>query len=349
MLYKNVHGGDIYSKNNIKYIDFSANINPLGIPENVKHAFIESIDSCIYYPDIFCRKLRKAISKYEDVEYNYIVCSNGAADLIYRICYSLNPKKALLLSPTFSEYESALKNVNCDINYYNLYEKNNFEIKENIVNYISKADIVFICNPNNPTGRITEKNIILKILDEALKYNAVVVIDECFNDFVDNNINYTLKDNISKYENLIIIKAFTKIFALPGIRLGYCLTSNMKILEGLYHAGPPWSVSCVAQNCGIACLENSEYIEKTKELIRNERIFLKEELKKIGFKVFEPFANYIFFKSSFHINLKDKLDEKGILVRSCENYRGLDKTFYRIAVKKRNENEILLSFLKDIL
>lgn len=344
---KNVHGGDIYFDIKTKWIDFSANINPLGIPPNLRNTFIKSFDFSSCYPDPFCRELTKSISLYEKVLKENIFCGNGAADLIYRICYGLKPKKALILAPTFLEYELALKSVGSNIKYYYLKEENEFNVLDNIIEYIKDIDIIFICNPNNPTGAVINKELMLKIINEAKINNIFIVVDECFNDFLDEKEKYTVKESIFYYDKLIILKAFTKIFAMAGIRIGYCMFNNINLKEILYNSYQPWGVSVTAQMCATEALKEKQYLKKTMEIIKEERQYLYNGIVSLGFKVFKPSANYIMFKTNFEII--DKLKENHILIRDCRNYINLTKGFYRIAVKERKENEILLNVLKGIL
>ena len=344
------HGGDIYKyqiKNKEEIIDFSANINPLGICEGVRAALHEAIYMVHNYPDPNHRKLKQAISEYEDVSKEQIVCGNGAADIIFRLVYSRKPKKALLLAPTFSEYEEALKSIDCEIIYYRLKEENEFEFKENIVKIIDKTfDMVWICNPNNPTGKVASSSILQSILDECEKKDILLVIDECFNDFLDNPEEYSLKNKIDS-PNLLILKAFTKMYAIPGVRLGYAM-SDPNIIKQIEKTGQAWSVSGIAQHVGCAAVKETAYVQKTRSVIKKERIYLEEELRSIGFKVYSSKANYILFKSYHKIDLMKKLQDYNILIRSCENYNELDETYYRIAVRTEKENKILIDTLKQI-
>ena len=343
-----IHGGDIYSFNK-NIIDFSANINPLGMPLSVKKAIIDNIENYKAYPDPLCRSLRKALAKKEKTSMENILCGNGAADIIFKIALGIKPKKALILSPTFSEYEEALKLVNCKINYYKLKEENNFFIKDNILNYLNEEiDIIFLCNPNNPTGILLEKEKVLKILKRCKEKNIIMVIDECFMDFIYDEENYSISSYINNFKNLIILKAFTKIYAMAGIRLGYMLSSNEEIINKISSIGQPWSVSSVAAFSGEAALKEEEFVNKTKLYIKENREFLKKELENLGFKVFNSKANYIFFKSNI-LNLKEYLKEKGVLIRSCNNYIALNKDYYRIAVKSKEDNKILIKCLKELI
>lgn len=349
------HGADIYTASKqlgidaYTIIDFSSNINPLGIPESVKAAAIDSIKYSNRYPDINSRELIHSISKYENVPEDRIFVSNGAAEAIYRIAVYLKPKNGLVTAPTFSEYEQAIKTVGANLRYFNLYEKNEFKITEEILKYIDEeTDIVFICNPNNPTGQITEKEMLKKIILSCKKAGIVAVIDECFMDFVENNDRYSVMDMLDKYDNLIVLKAFTKIFAIPGIRLGYCISSNTDIIEGLKFSGPPWNVSTIAQSAGVAAAKEKEFVEKSILYIKNQRNYLIDEMNKLSIKTYDSFANYIFLKIE-NINFKEEMLRKGILIRSCSNYKNLSEKYYRIAVKTEAENQLFIDKLKDIM
>lgn len=350
------HGADIYTaskENNIdenEIIDFSSNINPFGLPNGVKQAIIDSLNYAHRYPDVNCRELTKAIALHENIACDNIYCSNGAIESIFRLVNFLKPQHALVIAPTFSEYEQALKTVNCKIEYYYLKEEDNFIIHDDIINYIKyKTDIVFICNPNNPTGQITNNKTMKKILEHCKITNTIVMIDECFMDFVKNSNLYTFKNKFCDYDNLIILKAFTKLYAMAGIRLGYCISSNKELIEGIKITGAVWNVSTIAQTAGVFALKEKEYVHNSLKYIDEQKVYLVKELQYLGFKVFEPYANYIFLKSDFNIDLKAQLIKYNILIRSCNNYIGLNDNFYRIAVKKKHENEKLIKSIKEIL
>ncbi len=350
------HGADIYGASEIfgidedEIIDFSSNINPFGIPDNVQEAIIRSIKYSNRYPDINSRELIKGLSNYEKVPESWIFCSNGAAEAIFRIALCIIPQNAILISPTFSEYEQALKTVGTDIKYFKLEEENGFKLTDKIIDDIKiDTDIVFICNPNNPTGQITDKTLLEKVISHCKLMNTTIVIDECFMDFVENKEKYSTIDLMERYDNLIVLKAFTKIYAIPGIRLGYCMSSNTNIISCLKRSGPPWNVSTIAQAAGVASLEEKEYVAKSVQYVKKQRQYLMNEMKKLNIKLYEAHANYIFFKLIEKIDLYNELLKKGILIRSCSNYRNLDDSYYRIAVKSEYENKILIENLKEII
>lgn len=346
------HGGDIYSfmdEKNEKPIDFSANVNPLGLPKGVKKVLRRSINQFAAYPDVNCTKLKKALSEFEKVSQDYISFGNGAADIIYRLVYALKPQKALLLAPTFAEYELALKNVDCKINYYELFSEDSFQVKEDLLNEIEDIDMLFICNPNNPTGMITDIELLKKIAEKSRRTGCLLVIDECFIDFLECSNDYTFKHYLKDYENVLILKAFTKIFAMAGLRLGYCLSSNKELLKRINSANQPWSVSVPAQLAGTEVLKDKKYIRETINKIAKERLYLTKELQNLGFNVFKSHTNFILIKTTKKMDLHSELYKKGILIRKCENFKRLDDSYYRIAIKNHSHNAKLIIVLKEIL
>lgn len=350
---KLTHGGDIYSYGSLpdsnRVLDFSANINPLGLPEGVKQAFIESREYSSNYPDPLCRELVKQTALHENVPEAYIFCGNGAADIIYRIAAAIKPRNTLVTAPAFSEYEEAVGTVNSEVRYYRLKRENGFNIDKGMIDYVtSDTDLVFLCNPNNPTGGLLDKKTVLTLAHKCKENDCVLVVDECFIDFLENIQEFSIVDSLGTYDNVIVLKAFTKIYAMAGLRLGYAVCSNKDLLERLSSAGQPWSVSVPAQRCGIAALRETDYLNKTRLLIRQNREYLMKSLRKLDFEVFDSRANYILFRSENN-SLKKELEKYGILIRSCDNYVGLDNTYFRIAVKSQEDNEYLVACLEKIV
>lgn len=342
------HGGDIYTYENV--LDFSANINPLGTPAAVIEAACSGVRASANYPDPLCRELITAIAGQEQVKKEQIICGNGAADLIFALCVALKPKKALLIAPSFYEYEQALRAVDCEIRYHYLKEEDGFHLREDYLNALTDdIDIAFLCNPNNPTGILTEKPFLLRILERCRENDIFFVADECFNDFLQEPERNTLKDQLEKYDHFLILKAFTKIYAMAGLRLGFALTANEALLTKMNRCSQPWSVSIPAQKAGIAALKEKEYIRSTLQLIKKERAYLLDAMKAMkeaGFKVYDSAANYIFFQGP--PSLYEECLKKQIMIRDCSNYEGLRKGFYRIVVKQHNENRKLIETLKEL-
>ena len=342
---KHEHGGNVYRYQNC--IDFSANCNPLGTPDAVRQAVIQSLDHVSDYPQPGCESLRTAIAAYEKMEAEDIICGNGAAELIFSLCRALKPGRALVPAPTFAEYEQALESVGCVTGYYMLQEKEDFQLSEAFLEALQpELDLVFLCNPNNPTGILTERELLLQILNRCREYGIFLVVDECFLDFVREPEAYTLKAWLSEYPNLFLLKAFTKRYAMAGIRLGYGLCKNHGLLCRMEQMTQPWNVSGMAQAAGIAALQEEAYVEAGRQLIFCEKEFLVNQMKNLGFKVYPSQANYLFFRGPEQ--LFENCLGQGILIRDCSNYPGLEKGYFRIAVKQREENEKLIEAFQKI-
>lgn len=334
------HGGSAFGCD-ILY-DFSANLNPLGMPENVKEKLLQNIDEWEKYPDHFCRKLTKKLSEKLNLPAEKIVCGNGAADLIYRIIRTVKPKTALIASPCFSEYEKALCGIDCNVKYFILKENENFVILDNFLNSLSEdVEMLILCSPNNPTGRIIQRNLLQKICEKCAENNTIFLCDECFLDFVENGEDFSACNFLNK--TTVVLNAFTKIYAMAGLRLGYAAFGDKKLARNVENCGQFWSVSVPAQTAGIAALDNENYISETRNYVKIEREFLEKNLTEIGIKVFPSDANFLLLKSE--IPLYDALLRERILIRSCENFKGLGDNFFRIAVRTHDENIALVNAL----
>lgn len=342
---KQIHGGDIYQYENI--LDFSANINPFGTPEGVREAVRNSVDSVKHYPDIFCRELREKIGKAEGVGKENVICGNGAADLIYRLVFAKKPKTALVLAPGFAEYEQALRAHGTEVRYYYL-NKEDFRLKESFLDTLTEdLTMLCICSPNNPTGTTIEPKLLERIRIKCKEKGIFLLMDECFNDFLEEPEQYSLKEKAKSDTNVFLLKAFTKMYGMAGIRLGYGICADRALLEQMYEAGPPWNVSTVAQHAGIAALEDTEYPKRTRAYIKEQREYLYQELSALGIHYWKTEANYIFFQA--FEGLKEAMIDEGILIRDCSNYPGLAKGYYRIAVKTKEENQKLVQALKQVM
>lgn len=345
MLYnsENPHGGDIYSRE--ISLDFSANINMFGTPKGVIDAIEAALPEICRYPDPHCGKLVSAISEFEKVPPNHILCGNGAAELIYSFCNAIKPSVAAEIAPTFSEYSLALGQTNSVVKRFLTNSENDFEVTEEFINFLSseKPDAVFLCNPNNPTGRIIPSRILENVLEFCSENQIRLFADECFMDLSDGKtslVSYT-----ANHKMLCVLKAFTKSYGLAGVRLGYCISSDAELFEKMSKTVQPWNVSSVAQYAGIAALEEREFLAKTKAVIKKEREYLALELEKLGFRVCKSEVNFLLFKG--YRRLDDYLEKMGISIRNCANFNGLSDEWYRIAVRTHKENEILISAIKN--
>lgn len=349
------HGGDVYR--NPDSLDFSINLNPLGMPEMVKAALKQGVDGWERYPDPVCEELRKAIGSYYEISSDFLICGNGAAELIYLAVQVLKPKKAIVFSPSFSEYGQALKSFQCEIISFFLEKEEGFlPDMERLCRMIEEEseghiDMVFLCNPNNPTGIFVDKKQVKILADVCKNAGTFLMIDECFCDFLEEPDKVSMMEYVREYSNIMILKAFTKTYSMAGLRLGYGVSSDKILLEKIQKMRQPWSVSIPAQEAGIAALKtDGDYLRKTRELLKSERIYLKEGLNQLGFQVFDSQANFLLFydKRARERNLWNLCLEKGLLIRNCDNFHGLGQGYYRICLRNRKENERLLQVISEI-
>lgn len=346
MLYrtKNPHGGDIYEENIV--LDFSSNTNPYGTPKGVLEAMNRAMAGVQHYPDPYCRELVRAVAAFENVPREYILCGNGAAELIYAYCRAIGARCAAEPAPTFSEYALGLGLAGCQIDYYTLRQENQFDLDDGFLEFLAgrMPEAVFLCNPNNPTGRLIPSGLAERILHFCHRNQIRLFVDECFLDLADGGIS--MKKFLGDYPELFILKAFTKSYGMAGVRLGYCLTSDGSLLEKMSRMTQPWNVSVLAQAAGVAALKDPSLLMKAKALIPSERRYLQSELEETGFRVCGSQANYLLFYGP--PGLDTKLKRYGIAIRNCDNYKGLGPGWYRIAVRLHEENERLIDAVRQL-
>ena len=340
------HGGDVY-KNPVT-LDFSANVNPYGTPEKVKAAIRRSADAVFCYPDPYCTALREKLSALHGVNADAILCGSGAAELIFSFAAALRPKTALLPVPSFSEYETAFFAAGTEPIFHPLLRENGFTLTNDILDAITpETDVLMLCSPNNPTGRSIDKELLLSILDRCRKTQTWLFLDECFQDLCDADKAFSLIGQLKDGDRALVLRAFTKTYGMAGVRLGYAISKNRDLLFGMSEAVQPWNVSTVAQAAGLAALDCPDWAEKARALFQTEKVYLLKELKALGVSVLPGDANYLLLSGV--PMLYDGLLKKGILVRDCENYRGLQKGDVRIAVRTHAENAVLIAAISEVL
>ena len=348
---KLVHGGDwagYRAEFGCDALDFSANVSPLGLPAGVAAAITNALPTADRYPDPLCRELRAALAGAEGVPADWILCGNGAADLIFRLALAVRPRRALLPAPTFAEYETALQTVGCAVQRVFLREENEFAVTEEFIDAVTpETDIVFLCQPNNPTGQVTPPALVERLVRRCAECSAVLVVDECFLDFLPDRDALTAKQLLRDAPQLIILKAFTKLYAMAGVRLGYALCGDATLLEKMRGAGQPWAVSSLAQAAGLAALQETAYAGAVRALIAEQRPRMAAGLRALGLRVMDGQANYLLFRAT--PDFGEKLRRRGAVVRSCANYPGLDAAWYRTAVRTAEENTRLLQIMGEIL
>lgn len=348
------HGGDFW--NHPDFIDFSANINFLGAPLSVVQAAKSALDGICHYPQPDCIRLRQAVAELEHVKAEQILCGNGAAEIIFTLVLACKPKKALLVVPTFQEYEHALRSVDCEIVYEYLSAERGFLLQGLPAMLDHSIDIMFLCNPNNPTGMMMDREMMERLLQRCEQTDTLFVVDECFLDFVasEEETSQSMKLFMNQSRRLFVIKAFTKTFGIPGLRLGYGLSGNTKLLQKMQAVVQPWNVSILAQEAGIAAAGERRFLTKTRDAVEEEKRFLLEQLSLFSSQeksrffvdIYGSAANFIFFRSI--PELSQMLKDDKILIRDCSNFPGLTQGWYRIAVRSREENRQLIDALHQI-
>jgi L-threonine-O-3-phosphate decarboxylase len=333
-------------------LDFSSSVNPLGPSKKAFEAAKKAFSQIAAYPDSNSNELRQVIaSHFGSINKDNVVVGNGSTELMYLFAETFLKKgeTALIPAPSFGEYESAVRKTGEIPKFVKLGRSFNVEAAT-FEKEISGTKIIFLCNPNNPTSILIPKETLTDIIERALEHDSLVFLDEDFLEFVEEEKTLTRIGKINTYPNLFILRSFTKIFGLTGLRVGYGI-ANEEIINVLSCAKIPWNVNCLAQAAAVAALKDEEHLHVTRELIKKEKAWLHAELGKFdSFKFSAPDANFFFIdihKSGLTASeLKSKLLKQGILIRDCTSFRGLDEFYVRIAVKTRVENEQLIGALK---
>lgn len=381
------HGGDIYGDAAVE-LDFSVNTNRLGMPQAVRDAVIASAAAWEQYPDALCRKLRRAAAAFYEADgtpipEDWLVFGNGASDILYAVVSAIRPKQAILLAPGFSEYEQALRMCGCEIRWLHLKEENGFSLEsareelyamlfdgsgdaskiDSIPTLSSKREnvwekILILGNPNNPTGRAISATEMERLAEVCRETHTWLMLDECFQWFLDTRRECSFVGNLLNGvgDHVILLNALTKICSMAGLRLGYGIIPNAGLRERLEKFRQPWSVSAPAQAGGVAAFavlaDHSEgnLLEWTVKSLQTERPRLAEKLEELGFIVYPSQTNYLLFRSPDEdsCDYKQGCLEHGILIRACENFEGLNRHYYRVAVRNRGENERLINILKEV-
>lgn len=345
------HGGNIYRASletgipERKIRDFSASINPLGVPESVVSAIKKEIRGLPNYPETNAEPLALHLSESLGVNRESIICGNGSTELIYLTARTLSPGRVLIPAPTFSEYERACRIGNAGIRRLPLKKENNFDIvADRFIRAMKGCDMAFLCNPNNPTGRLVGRTEVLKIAAAAERLKCYLIVDEAFIDFCPGE---SVVDSVASGSRLIVLRSLTKFYALSGLRIGYgvfpmalaCLIRGQK---------EPWTVNSLAQRAGIAALHDKDYKKEALRAMSREKRFFEKSLRDMGMKFTPSSANYYLLEIANAKEAAAVLRRKGLLVRDCSNFAGLDGGFIRVAVKSREDNTALLKELSSL-
>lgn len=330
---ENRHGGDVY-RNRVE-LDFSVNINPLGVPEGVQQALKDALEDVTRYPDAQAAAARQAVAALEGVRAEEVVLGNGASELFLAIVHALAPKKVAIPVPSFFGYEHAARASGGEVQYLT-----------DLARLEEDTELLFLANPNNPTGAEMEREQLRRLLEFCREKGIYVVLDECFMDFCEED--GSMLPEREEFPNLMILRAFTKIFAIPGVRLGYLIGGTAALRQKIEAHLPEWNLSCFAQRAAVACGARGDFRRESARYVGQARRALREQLEALGLEVLgESRANFLLLRSEQE--LYAPLLEKGILIRDCRNFRGLGAGYYRLAVKTPEENRRLVEALTDIL
>ncbi|RLB01119.1 MAG: threonine-phosphate decarboxylase [Deltaproteobacteria bacterium] len=352
---KGFHGGNIYEaakktrKDPSEIIDFSASINPLAPPPGLEQNLLQKLPLAKSYPDISTSEIVNLLAETHNCSTHQIIVSNGSTEIIYLLPHALGIRSAIIVSPSFSEYENALSLARSSVVLAQAPEANGFQPDKDFLSFYleqMRVDAVILSNPNSPAGVLLDPETLNRILFMSKSMGALVVLDEVFIDFYENN---SFKNLINHHRNLLIIRSLTKFYGLAGFRLGYALAPPM-IISALRKHQPPWSVNTLAQYAGIYCLKQNDFKEKTLKFIENERQRLTEKIEKMdGFSVLPSDTNFLLIKLSSELppasHLQEFLLNRGLLIRDCSSFPGLGSHFFRICIRKPDENDQLVTYL----
>lgn len=353
---RDIHGGDIWLASRSSgsdpcgILDFSASINPLGLPASVEKALKRSIRTVVPYPDPASTELTEALSAFHAVGADEVVPANGSNEIISILPRIAGKGPALIVEPAFSEYRKALELNGFNVKSHVLKAGAGFRLHaEGIKKAIEGSSVVYIANPSNPAGVLTPVETILDIIHHAKKNGALAVIDEAFADFTGESV---IPEAI-KAPNAIVLRSMTKFYSMAGLRLGYAI-GHKDIIRRLSELIPAWSVNTLATVAGVAALNDAAFRKKTFQWFLAERHFLFRKLSAIdGIEAFEPSANYIMARLGSGLDSRKLrealLEREGILIRELSAFRGLGPEYFRVAVLGREANRKLLSALRRYL
>lgn len=345
------HGGNIYKYQ--KAADFSANINFCGMPESVRQAALRGVEESLHYPEPESSSLRKILADREGVSEDMIFCGNGAAEVLFLLMQALRPRHAVLVQPCFFEYEQALTAADCEITHVYLREEEQFQVSNLITAVPPQTDLIVLGNPNNPTGQIIEKEVLKEIWMYCQIHDIWLVLDESFSDFLtEEDAKKTESGIFMDGQKIFVVKSFTKMYAMPGLRFGYGICKEKAVLDAMMCRTQPWNVSRPAQEAAKAAAQECEFAKKTAGMTRQNREWMMIQLQAAGYQVIPSCTNYLLFSGP--AGLVEYAVEHGYLIRDCSNFRGLErqmgqKQYYRICIRSQEENEGLLNVLQSFM
>lgn len=351
----NFHGGDIYSYQN-EVIDFSSNINPLGVPDSFKKVLRERINDFTYYPDLKYRELRSVLAEYLNFDNpRLLIPGNGAVELIFKTIAALQCAEVVVLSPTFSEYARAARQNGAEVIDLPAYDESfshiNFKL---LFANVRPRSLVVFCNPNNPTGTLVDREEMCRVASLLQEKGAFLLVDEAFIEFTENYPGNSMVSELARFPHLVVVRAATKFFGMPGVRLGFAATKNVELAQAIENLLEPWNVNTAAVLAGCTVYRDREYINRSVEWAVSERKYLFARLQEIpGLMVYPSQVNYHLAKVAGETlnawELKELMVEKGILIRTPDGFNYLSPYHFRLAVKDRQANDRLVNSLREVL
>ena len=356
------HGSDletiekIYGIKKEEIISFSANVNPLGISPKLKASLSQKIDAIMSYPDREYASLRRRIAEYVRTDMENIIVGNGSTELISLFIQIKHPRNALIIGPTYSEYEREIALGGGSTRYYRLEEDRDFilDISSLEQELTEDIELLVICNPNNPTSSAITRNDMRKILDICKQKGIFVMVDETYVEFAEDVHKITSSPLTGYYNNIIILRGISKFFAAPGLRLGYAVCGNADLLKEMNQRKNPWTINSLAAIAGEIMFTDEGYIKDTRQLIAGERIRISRILSSCpAIKHYPPTANFVLVKilknEITSMDLFEAAIEKGLMIRDCSTFPFLDNKFIRFCFMKPEDNDKLLDILLDRL
>lgn len=319
-------------------IDFSVNVNPAGPSPRAVAAACKSLSRIDAYPDRESLALVRALARAQGIPEDTIVCGAGASDIIWRLAAAVRPKRIVVCAPTFSEYAEAASYYGACVQEFPLSEADDFDVPASFARAIEgPGDVAYLCNPNNPTGRLVDPRVIDAAACRCEQVGALLVVDECFLGFAPDARERSVAARAACSRHVAVLSAFTKLYGMAGLRLGYLISGNAQLIEGIRRAGQAWPVSSVAEAAGIAALEDVEYVSRTRDVLAGERAWLSHELSSLGLSVVPSDANFLLVRTPAK-DIPERLYKQGVLVRTCDSFSVLSRFWCRVAVRTRKEN-----------
>lgn len=335
---------------------YNANLNPMGVPSSVVKSLKENVENVVKYPDDYYGNLRKTIAEYASCKDEYVLLGNGSSDLLRLYTSMLSPKKAILLTPSNSEYEKVLRIFNCEIDFYELKDEENFQF--NLADFVSKldssCDMIILGNPNNPTSQIISREDIETLAAVCKELEAFLIVDEMYIEFVEDYKKITAVPLTEQFDNLAVIRSVSKFFAVPGLRLAYAIMNNPEKKAIIKVTAAPNSISTLTATACIEMFHDNAYIEESNSQIYTERNLIYSAMAtNKNVRLYKPQANFMLVKILKQDVTAEQMAEhcklKGIVIRDCKDFRGLNEKFFRFCFMKPQQNDLLVNTVLELL